>query len=89
MKCCRPDKTPLPEPKIKEKTVSTKFEPNQVTASLPLLPSLLLTPTLIIALIRLPLVLSVLSLTINTNPAAEKYLPSFIVDTSDIQEPAL
>ena len=89
MKCCRPDKTPLPEPKNKSKTVSTRFETNQVTALLLLLPSLLLSPTITMALLLLLLVSSVLSLTMNTTPAAGIYLPPFIVDISDIQEPAV
>ena len=40
-------------------------------------------------LLLLTLVSSVLSLTMNTTPAAGIYLPPFIVDISDIQEPAL
>ena len=41
------------------------------------------------ALLLLLLVLSVLSLTMSTIPAAGTYLPPFIVDIPDIQEPAL
>ena len=41
------------------------------------------------ALLLLLLVSSMLSLKMNTTPAAGTYLPPFIVDISDIQEPAL
>ena len=90
MQRCWPDKPPSPEPKIKSKTVSTtKFETNQVAASLLLLPSLLLAPTITIILLLLLLVSSVLTLTMNTTPSTEIYLTPFIADIPDFQEPTL
>ena len=54
-----------------------------------LLPSLLLAPTITIALLLLLLVSSVLPLIMSTTPAAGIYLPPFIIDIPDSQEPAL
>ena len=70
---------------------TTKFETNQSAALLLILPSRLLAPTITIALLLLLLVLSVLTLTMNTTPApaAGIYLPAFIVDITDFQEPTL
>ena len=86
----RPDKPPSPEPKNKLKSVSmTKFETNQVVVSLLLLSSLLLAPTITIALWLLLLVSSVLTLTMSTTPATGIYLPPFIINIPDSQKPTL
>ena len=90
MNRCRPDKPPSPEPKNESKTVSTtKSKTNQVAALLLLLPLLLPVPTIIITILVVLLMSSVLPLIISTTPAAEIYLPPFIIDIPDSQEPAL
>ena len=90
LKRCRPDKPQSLEPKNNSKTVpTTKFETNHVAALLLLLPSLLLAPTITIALLLLLLVSSVLTLTTSTTLAVGIYLPPFIIDIPDSQEPAL
>ena len=88
-KCCLPNKTPLPDYKIKSEIKSTKLKIHQEVVCLLILPLLLLLATCIMALLLLLLVSSVFSLKITTTIVASIHVPPFIVDILDIKKPKL